>query len=420
MFPSPRRLRLERWLLWALPSVFDAVLVVACGLDGSLEDAPEPALSGEPEPEGGDALTDAPLTPPDAAGDGDAREPEPSPRAAVAEQGAPCTAEGQLACEGHAQRYVVQCDEGRWVARAPCAEDERCDTRLGASAGSCLPLVPECAGKSAGAVVCAGLERSSCGVDLVTSSPLLPCAYRCSAGSCKGECHPGASECVGDGGLRRCTAGALWSPVEACPSSAPRCEDGACTAWGPGGTCHDAELGRFRPIVEPRPGQLVITEVLANPTNEPSPAPTDATREWFEVVALAAVDLNGVQLDRERDTAPPTMLERLDCVHLSAGQHALFARSVEPAANRGLPRVTASFPFTLVDTRGELRLLDRAGLVLDAVSWRSATSGVARQLSAGTLSAEANDDDRAWCAATTLYNGVDRGTPGAPNDVVCP
>ncbi len=182
----------------------------------------------------------------------------------------------------------------------------------------------------------------------------------------------------------------------------------------------DSELGRFRPIVEPRPGQLVITEVLANPTNEPSPAPTDATREWFEVVALAAVDLNGVQLDRERDTAPPTMLERLDCVHLSAGQHALFARSVEPAANRGLPRVTASFPFTLVDTRGELRLLDRAGLVLDAVSWRSATSGVARQLSAGTLSAEANDDDRAWCAATTLYNGVDRGTPGAPNDVVCP
>jgi hypothetical protein len=174
----------------------------------------------------------------------------------------------------------------------------------------------------------------------------------------------------------------------------------------PIGMCHDGD--RVRPIVTPRAGELAITEVMPSPTKV-----ADASGEWFEVVARADVDLNGVALDRVRDTRGPEVITSQACLHLVAGQHVVFARSADAGANGGLPPVTATFGFALVagtaSAPGDVRVV--AGEVeIDAVTWTGAKDGAARALDPGGAT---------WCDATAPYGLGDLGTPGEPNSQ-CP
>ena len=61
---------------------------------------------------------------------------------------------------------------------------------------------------------------------------------------------------------------------------------------------------------------------------------TEGTGEWFEVKALAAVDLNGLQGGTSTLGATPLVPAAGNCVRVAANGYAVFART---AMNNGLP-----------------------------------------------------------------------------------
>jgi len=183
-----------------------------------------------------------------------------------------------------------------------------------------------------------------------------------------------------------------------------------CTALPPAGQCDDA--GTFRAIVKPTAGQLVITELMPNPKLEPG-------QEWFEIsnVGAAAFDLNGLGLDRAADTRAPDVVASAACKSLAPGGFALLARSADPATNGGLTTVDATFGFSLVNTNGDVRVVDPASCaattpfacttIYDSATYTTSTDGVSAQIKPMA------------CAGTTPYgDGTNLGTPRATN--ICP
>jgi hypothetical protein len=184
----------------------------------------------------------------------------------------------------------------------------------------------------------------------------------------------------------------------------PGAANTACARLPPPGMCSDGAITRA--IVAPAAGQLVISEVLANPAGA-----ADASREWFEVanVGAAAFDLNALVVGRIG--AAGAAIASARCLAVAPGGFAVLARSVDA----GVPRVDATFGFGLVDTHGDIQIAGPAG-VLDTVAWASVTSGVSLQVDPAHLTADGNDDPTHWCAATAAYgDGANLGTPGAAN-----
>ncbi|WP_255442409.1 lamin tail domain-containing protein [Corallococcus sp. Z5C101001] len=164
-----------------------------------------------------------------------------------------------------------------------------------------------------------------------------------------------------------------------------------------------------REVQSPRPGQLIITEVMANPRGD------DTVGEWLEVRATAPVDLNGLTVGT--DTSG-TRLESERCLSLASGETALLARRRESDVNGGLPEPLATFSVDLRNTGGAVSL--RVGSVLiDSAVYGPAQDGVATQVSAPlTEDARGNDVLTSWCAATEPYGDKGNlGTPGRPNRV---
>ncbi len=103
-----------------------------------------------------------------------------------------CTDLGAYACAGHAQKGQLACAVNPsigvpvWSLNGNCSGANNCDTRPGGNAGSCQPIVTECLDKNPGAVFCRGVNRLTCGPDLVTATPLDTCAtgFLCTDGMC--------------------------------------------------------------------------------------------------------------------------------------------------------------------------------------------------------------------------------------------
>ncbi len=188
------------------------------------------------------------------------------------------------------------------------------------------------------------------------------------------------------------------------------------------GACSDN--GVMRDAVAPMVGDLVITEVMPNPAGN-----SDTTAEWFEVVAKNPVDLNGISLDRAGDTAGGSNITSASCLHLDAGDYAIFARSTDATMNGMLPAASlmGTFSFSLVDgsmtTPGDVQV-SLNGTVLDSITWTSTRSGRAHQLASDKYDATQNDDESSFCDATTVYAGngatADYGTPAAANLTCAP
>ena len=137
---------------------------------------------------------------------------------------------------------------------------------------------------------------------------------------------------------------------------------------------------------------------MPNPKIEP-------VAEWFEIANIGAepFDLNELALDRAGDSRAPELIESAACKSLAPGAFALFARSADPAANAMLPAVDATFGFALVNSNGDVRVLDGT-TVLSAVTWTSSSDGVSMQLVPTP------------CPAVTPYgDGTNKGTPKAAN-----
>lgn len=179
------------------------------------------------------------------------------------------------------------------------------------------------------------------------------------------------------------------------------------------GACSDA--GTMRPAVAPDVGDLVITEVM------PKPAAVSATvGQWFEVRAMKSVDLNGVGLDRANDSSGATVLSSASCIHLDAGQYAVFARSDDMTMNGGLSTAgTFSFSLNPTTVPPEVQVVYGA-TVIDSVAWTTSSTGRSLALDPDFTDATGNDTPGNFCNGATMYNmtanGTDYGTPGKDNE----
>ncbi|TMQ22963.1 MAG: lamin tail domain-containing protein [Deltaproteobacteria bacterium] len=208
-----------------------------------------------------------------------------------------------------------------------------------------------------------------------------------------------------------CDATQPYGPAGPAPDrGTPGTANAPCPLLPAPGMCDDGT--RVRAIVRPVVGQLVISEILANPANVAGA--TDATREWFEVANTGdAFDLNELVVGRIGAAGAPVASAR--CLTVAPHGFAVFARSADPGLDGMLPHVDATFRFGLVDTSGDIEIASGA-TVLDAVRWTSVTPGVASQLDPRHLTPADNDDDASFCPATAAYGDqTNLGTPGAAN-----
>lgn len=212
---------------------------------------------------------------------------------------------------------------------------------------------------------------------------------------------------------RRTTAQDNDDPLAWCRATAtygagdlgtPGAENSACPVVVTQGKCLDGEA--VRDIVKPVSGQLVITEIMANPD-----AVDDSVGEWFEVLTTADLDLNDLEVGITPGTVKTT-LKSIECLKASSGTHVVFARNSDGELNGGLPQVSHLFKFDLLNSTGGL-FVGMGGAVLDVVTYSKTTAGAASSLDPGASTPEANDLSENWCAATSPYGAGDQGTPGA-------
>jgi hypothetical protein len=191
-----------------------------------------------------------------------------------------------------------------------------------------------------------------------------------------------------------------------------------------GGECSDS--GTIRPAILPESGEVVITEVMANPNG------TDNGHDWVEVYNGSgnAVDLNGLWLINTSPAGSTNewTVEGATCINLASGAYAVLG-----GGNVSAHGVTA-LATLLNDSGGSLGnmffssftgvatlSLEREGEVIDVISYPTLSSGQGYLLEAGVLSATANDDPTNWCKATTASAGYTggNGSPGVANPA-CP
>jgi hypothetical protein len=154
----------------------------------------------------------------------------------------------------------------------------------------------------------------------------------------------------------------------------------------------------------PRAGELVIDEMLVNPTGD------DLGREWVEITSLAAepLDLSQLHLATASTDVP------VPAGTIAAGARLLLGQSSDPSKNGGAP-VTVAYgtKLILVNADGQLSLcvgVCASGVVVDEITWGALDDGY-------TGHALVIDPARLIsCPAEVAFGtGGSFGTPGAPN-----
>lgn len=190
-----------------------------------------------------------------------------------------------------------------------------------------------------------------------------------------------------------------------------------------GSQCTDVD-GIARALVAPRPGDLVITELMSAPS-----ANNNGAAEWFEVLVNCDLDLNGIEFGNEGTGR--RLLASDACIRVYSGERLVFARGTNFDDNGGLPLVSETFSFTLADSASEthperMLLLSYDGVVLSRVAWTKSSKGASWQRSesaspasdAGVASEDASTAMAdLWCVtpADVIFGLGDRGTPGSRN-----
>lgn len=275
-------------------------------------------------------------------------------------------------------------------------------------------------------VVCEEPPAASCEGDIARSFD--------PAGTCAGgECSYAAREtdCAERGGCIGGRCADVACEEITCPPRAPLCEGDAVVTYGPGvcdgGEClYDASAPepcpeRCRdgvcvgPSTGPGPGDLVITEFMANTEG------ADDGLEWLELHNATGGDLSldGAEL-RDDDT---NVLPLPDGLVVPAGGYVVLAETEGAVPGAVLytwnPEVVSNDAFTLANTADEL-ILVIGEVEIDRVVYTSGVrSGASRQLDPDEISGDNSDASTGWCNTPTdaafLYDGVNAGTPGAVN-----
>lgn len=191
---------------------------------------------------------------------------------------------------------------------------------------------------------------------------------------------------------------------ETCDDGNTRSGDGcsaSCQIEQMNDECLDLDVMEVRKIVAPQPGDLVITEFLANPFDP------ESNREWFEAWVATDLDLNGLKI---LGTATPTQAEiddaapacsKMNCIEISAGSYVLFAGSDDPVVNGGLPTVACELPVTLSNL-GDAIAIAHGDTLLHSTIWATPQdANVSRQLDPDFIDTMSTDaDDNKWCPAS--------------------
>lgn len=232
------------------------------------------------------------------------------------------------------------------------------------------------------------------------------------AAACVGP-PPLEPACNDDFALKWCAAS---TPYGLGDLGTPQAENLDCGGGNMDPTCIDPVLMAPRPIVPPTPGSLVINEFMADPN-----LVTDANGEWFEVAALAPVDLNGLKIlnkanpDAAAITAAKPVLVSDMCLAVTPGQFVLFAHQADPAINGGLPAPDFIVSTMLTNTNAGLTLA-LGDTLLHTVAWvMTQKAGKATTLDPDGLLDPMNNnaDGPPWCFAAGA------GTPKLENSQ-CP
>lgn len=170
-------------------------------------------------------------------------------------------------------------------------------------------------------------------------------------------------------------------------------------------TCDEG--GTERPVVRPEVGDIVITEIMPDPS-----AVGDTEGEWFEIHVVNPVDLNGLTVAGA--SGSPTSINDTACLAAEAGDYIVFARDTDMAVNGGL-EADYGYDFVLANSSGMITA-SAGETVLDVATYSGSSAGTSISLSPDALDPEANDDELNWCDATSSYGDGDLGTPGAAND----
>ncbi len=184
----------------------------------------------------------------------------------------------------------------------------------------------------------------------------------------------------------------------------PGAENETCPIVLQPGECLDMTMGGMvRAIRTPAPGELTITEYMANPD-----VISDTDGEWIEIRLAAEVDLNELQIGKAGAVETVVSDPNGACLTVAAGGYAVFARQIP---NGDLPAEVgdALFDFALNNSNSDIFINDNTGVALDSVAYTST--------SAGSSSSLDETDGVTWCAnATDPYGpGDNTGTPGLPN-----
>jgi hypothetical protein len=199
-------------------------------------------------------------------------------------------------------------------------------------------------------------------------------------------------------------AGTVYSGTSAgTPGTAnPVCQPEAMT-----GTC--LENGAARPIVKPAAGDLVVTEIMADPD-----AVSDTTGEWIEVLARRTVDLNDVTVTAGTSS---DQLASMQCLKVTTGQYAVIARNADSFLNGNLPTPVATYGVSLANSATRLSLsIGDAGI--DEASVLAPSAGRSWQLNPTGTDPVSNDSPSNFCVAPNRWSidgGGDFGSPGNAN-----
>lgn len=187
----------------------------------------------------------------------------------------------------------------------------------------------------------------------------------------------------------------------------PGAKNDVCAGVGSVTEC--MQDGAVRAVDGPVAGDLVITEIMANPK-----ATADDQGEWIEIFVARTLDLNGLGIGKVDGEDPDGIVLAEECLTVEAGSYVVIARDPDPAINGGLPRVDATFDFGLGNSAGAV-VLSRGGETIDVATYGTAPDGRALQLDKDFVDPAANDDPAVFCRATEAYGAGDLGTPGAMN-----
>lgn len=172
------------------------------------------------------------------------------------------------------------------------------------------------------------------------------------------------------------------------------------------------------PIAPARVGDLVITELFADPTAAP-----DEQGEFVELVSVSdhAIALSGFDL---RDDGIDATELRTSLV-VAPGAYVVLCASVDAGANGGVP-CDAAFEwswngggFALANSGDEVVLTDPGGVVIDRVTYAGSQVIPGKSLGVRPTATHHLTNDLAthWCTQVSVTtSGGDASTPGLPND----